>query len=383
MQAFARTMLLTTVIWGIMMFVLMRNQPPATTDTKPSQEILVEAKEHIKNKDYHVAEEQLAKVERNAKGSEIAAEAVYLRAQIDLELGNYRRAMETMQRMEREYGKSKFFQERGREQLTKATTAVDAENRTFTNYRILDSIVAFFGRTHMSYVLAIVVIALFVRLIQLPFANKQFGITKKMQQLAPKLNELKEKYQGQELMEKQMALYKRYKVNPFGGCLYMLVPFPFLIWVFNMINLYKPQFENGTFLWINPEIGKLAPGILAGNLAQFDVPLLILYALSMFITSRMSIMDPTQAQQQKMMSYMMTGMMVIGLWMWRSPAAFVLYWFLTNVLYTVHYKIAMAKPSPALVAVGEDPEEPAQGNGSAIMPKDFQRPKHKRKANRR
>jgi YidC/Oxa1 family membrane protein insertase len=123
-----------------------------------------------------------------------------------------------------------------------------------------------------------------------------------MLQLQPKLLELQEKYTGQELMQRQMALYKKYGVNPMGGCLYALLPIPFLILVYNAFLVYQVQFRAGHFLWVNPDMAARFPGMVGAHLGQFDAPLVLIYALSMYITSRLTITDPSQAQMQKTMA---------------------------------------------------------------------------------
>jgi YidC/Oxa1 family membrane protein insertase len=205
--------------------------------------------------------------------------------------------------------------------------------------------------------LAIVVIAVLVRLILFPLSNKQFASMRKMAQIAPQLQELQAKYAGEELMRRQMELYKRYGINPMSGCLYALLPIPFLIWVYNMILLYQVQFKHGHFLWINPEMGTRFPGLIGSHLAQFDAPLMILYAISMYISSRLTITDPSQAQMQKTMAIMTTAMLVIFSWQFRFPAAFILYWMLTNILYTLHYKLYLSRPAPSLEPLNV-PSEP-------------------------
>jgi YidC/Oxa1 family membrane protein insertase len=239
----------------------------------------------------------------------------------------------------------------------KVEVEIDQHNRQFPSYQIIHAMVRLFGRSDASYVLAIVVIAVLVRLILFPLSNKQFASMRKMAQIAPRLQELQAKYAGEELMRRQMELYKRYGINPMSGCLYALLPIPFLIWVYNMILLYQVQFKHGHFLWINPEMGTRFPGLIGSHLAQFDAPLMILYAISMYISSRLTITDPSQAQMQKTMAIMTTAMLVIFSWQFRFPAAFILYWMLTNILYTLHYKLYLSRPAPSLEPLNA-PSEP-------------------------
>jgi membrane protein insertase Oxa1/YidC/SpoIIIJ len=56
-------------------------------------------------------------------------------------------------------------------------------------------------------------------------------------------------------MQRQMALYKKYGVNPMGGCLYALLPIPFLILVYNAFLVYQVQFPRGALFVGEPRHG--------------------------------------------------------------------------------------------------------------------------------
>jgi membrane protein insertase Oxa1/YidC/SpoIIIJ len=108
-----------------------------------------------------------------------------------------------------------------------------------------------------------------------------------------------------------------------------------------MIRYYEYQFAQGTFLWIgwSPVVHKFAIPLMgrpvwitAANLAQPDLILLLFYTASMIISQRLSVVDPTQADQQKMMSIMMAVMFFF--FIGYLPSAFVLYWFTFNLLQT-------------------------------------------------
>jgi len=86
--------------------------------------------------------------------------------------------------------------------------------------------------------------------------------------------------------------------------------------------------------------------ILAPNLDTPDKILTLFYAISMFFSFQMTSMpatDPMQAQQQKLMSYMMPVMMLfVGQ---HFISGFVLYWLGLNILSTTLRTIAMRQPS--------------------------------------
>lgn len=86
-------------------------------------------------------------------------------------------------------------------------------------------------------VLSIVVFTIIVRVVTYPLLAKQQQSTKKMQELQPRLERIKEKYKDdrEKLAQAQMDLYREAGVNPFGGCLPLLIQFPILIALYQAI----------------------------------------------------------------------------------------------------------------------------------------------------
>jgi len=88
-----------------------------------------------------------------------------------------------------------------------------------------------------NVVLAIVVFTVLVRVAILPLTAQQQRSAKRMQELQPELKKLQDKYKNdrEKLAQEQMALYKQHGVNPFGGCLPLLIQFPILIGLYQAI----------------------------------------------------------------------------------------------------------------------------------------------------
>jgi YidC/Oxa1 family membrane protein insertase len=86
--------------------------------------------------------------------------------------------------------------------------------------------------------LAIILLTILIRTILLLPSQKALKSQRKMNELQPKLAKIKEKYKdNQEMIAKEtMALWKEYKVNPFGSCLPLLIQFPVLIALFYVIQ---------------------------------------------------------------------------------------------------------------------------------------------------
>ena len=89
-----------------------------------------------------------------------------------------------------------------------------------------------------NYGVAVILFALVVKLIMLPFQLKSKKSMMRMSRMTPRLKELEKKYgNDQQRYQQEMAkLYKEEGVNPMGGCLWTLLPFPILIALYNAIR---------------------------------------------------------------------------------------------------------------------------------------------------
>ncbi|MCS7273102.1 MAG: membrane protein insertase YidC [Fimbriimonadales bacterium] len=368
-KLFVQTFVIATLIWLILFFGWMYFTLPPASD-KPPNEIVAEIEKLRAEKDYVEAVRRAQELTRRFQGSEYGALGILLEAKIYYEDQNDpREAFNRLRQLEELYPHTKVYKEQGRPLLDQVAQRIDQEYRELPSYRIIDFCMRLFSFAGSGrFILGIILIAAVVRLILLPLVNRQFLSMRKMQQLQPMLLELQQKYTGHELAQRTMALYRKYGVNPASGCFYALLPIPFLIWVYNAFLVYQVQFREGHFLWMNPDVAAKFPGLVAAHLGQFDAITTLVYAVSMYITSRLTITDPSQAQLQKMMAVLTTLMLLMISWQFRFPAAFILYWLLTNVFYTIHYKWYMSKPAPELTPVdGSEPK--ARRNGAVSKPK--------------
>ncbi|MGI5819992.1 MAG: YidC/Oxa1 family membrane protein insertase [Armatimonadota bacterium] len=189
-------------------------------------------------------------------------------------------------------------------------------------YRAVDLFVRLAGG---SPALGVILMAVVVRLAIYPLTKKQIISQKRMQAIQPQIKELQKEHatDKQKFQEEFWALCQENNCNPLGGCLPMLVQMPILIFLYRGIRDYIVQFEGISFLWV-------------ANLADPNMLLLVLYTLSMVGFQKMASMsqpvaDPQQAQQQKMMMYMMPLMFFF--FFQSFPAAFLLYWLGSNLIY--------------------------------------------------
>mgnify|MGYP006279223695 CR=1 FL=1 len=182
-----------------------------------------------------------------------------------------------------------------------------------------------------GYAIAIIIATIILKFILLPLTLKQTKSMKNMQKIQPKLQELQKKYKDDKetLNMKTMELYKEHKVNPFGGCLPIIIQFPIIIGFFNVLrNPVKFVFENQeaydvlnkSFLWIN-------------NLKDPDKWILpVLAAITTYLQSKMmstsSSGDDKAQSTQKTMTMIMPIMILF--FARNFPAGLALYWVVSN-----------------------------------------------------
>ncbi len=92
-----------------------------------------------------------------------------------------------------------------------------------------------------SYGWTIILFTIIIKLVLVPLNIKQQKSMKKTQAIQPRLMKLQEKYaqDKDKLNQETMKLYQEAGVNPMGGCLPMLIQFPIIIALYNIIR--KPM----------------------------------------------------------------------------------------------------------------------------------------------
>lgn len=250
-------------------------------------------------------------------------------------------------------------------------------------YQILDGLVRMTGSVpNFSYWFAALILALLVRLSVWPLFTKQIQTSRKQAQLLPQIKEIQAKYKqkgpqtGMEMQKELQALYQQYGVNPAAGCLIMFVLAPLFITIYNFMLLYRFEFQKGTFLWISPETTTFLGLQTASNLGQRDVLLIVVYGISMIVTTMLQpVSDPQSVRTQRLLGLGISVFFTIIMFFYPLPSAFILYWIFTNVFATAHTLIEYRKPAPQLVKVasaagGVIPTESSlSGNGKAEEPR--------------
>jgi len=151
----------------------------------------------------------------------------------------------------------------------------------------------------LAYGMGLVLFGILIRILLWPLNQKAMRSTMAMQVVQPHIKELQEKYKSdpQRLQQEMFKLYKEHKVNPFGGCWPMLLPWPILLALFFVFQ-NTIELRGASFLWL-PDLSRADP--------TFIIP--IAMGLSMFALTKIGQLGMEPNPQMKMLLYMMPAMM--------------------------------------------------------------------------
>jgi YidC/Oxa1 family membrane protein insertase len=179
-----------------------------------------------------------------------------------------------------------------------------------------------------NYGIAIILITILSKVLFYPLTLKSMRSMKAMQVLQPQINALRSKYKSdpQRLQRETMELYRKYKVNPVGGCLPMVAQVPIFYALYLALSV-SVELQNAPFLCFGRFFGvDLWVCDLASHDPTYVLP--VLMGVSMFVQQKMTPMtgDPRQAKMMLIMPFFFTFMFL------NLPSGLVLYWFVSNVL---------------------------------------------------
>ncbi len=224
----------------------------------------------------------------------------------------------------------------------KDTTALNAVDPAFDRAidfgwshfiaRPLVSLLRFLYGVTGNYGIAIILLTVLVKLVFFPLSNKSFKSMSAMKKLQPQMERLREQYKEdrQKLNQEMMELYKRYEVNPLGGCLPMIVQLPVFIGLYQGL-LYAIELRQAPFFgWIE-DLSQ--PDRLGAFAIPFvdppGIPVLTLLMGGSMVVQQMMMPTTGDPIQQKMMLLMPVIFTVMFI---NFPAGLVLYWLINNVL---------------------------------------------------
>ncbi|MBQ6269267.1 MAG: membrane protein insertase YidC [Bacteroidetes bacterium] len=206
-----------------------------------------------------------------------------------------------------------------------------------------------------NYGLVIIIFSFIIKILLYPLSISQMRSSSKMQLLAPKMQELREKYKDDLTKQQQetMKLYQEYGISTTGGCLPLLIQMPILFALYRVLNSSIDLRQAGFALWINDL--SMPDKIVSWNFSFLGLShvsgLALAMSLSMFIQQKMTLTDP----KQKAMVYMMPIMFL--LMFSNLPSGLNLYYFVFNIL-SILQQIYINKFSKKKVTLEELKRQP-------------------------
>lgn len=194
---------------------------------------------------------------------------------------------------------------------------------------------------------AIVVLTVLIKLITWPLTAAQQRSALKMQQFAGPMKELREKYKdnSEKLNKEMMKLYQEHKINPFAGCLPILIQIPVFFGLYTAFQT-TVELRLESFLWIHD----LAAPDTVYTIGGFGVNILpILMGITMWISMKMTP-NPSADDTQKIIMYTMA--LVFPVICYSLPAALPLYMTVQNLLTILQAKMT---PNPTAEVVVVEP----------------------------
>ena len=214
-------------------------------------------------------------------------------------------------------------------------------NRWFTIY-VFD----FLTGLNINMGIVLILITLLLKLITYPMVKKSYMSSAKMRVLKPKLEEAtKHLNKPEDQMQKQQAMmaeYSKYGVSPLSGCLPMLIQMPIWIAMFNFVpnaiqlrgesflwikdlSTYDPIFEWNTNIWlIGDHLSLTCILFCVAN---------VLYSL-MTMRQQRDQMVGQQAEQMKMMQWMMFLMPVMFFFMFNDYSAGLNFYYFVSLFFS-------------------------------------------------
>jgi YidC/Oxa1 family membrane protein insertase len=189
-----------------------------------------------------------------------------------------------------------------------------------------------YKNVYANYGIAIILLTILLRVVTFPLTQRSMKSMQKLQVIGPEMKVLQEKYKEdrERLNQEMMALWKRTGINPAaamgGGCVPMLIQFPFLIALYFALQASIELRHAPFFGWIQD----LSVPETLFEVAGVPIRLLpLLMGATMIVQQRMTPTPSADAQQRQMMMWM--SVLFIFLF-YQFASGLVLYWFVSNLL---------------------------------------------------
>ena len=214
-------------------------------------------------------------------------------------------------------------------------------NRFFTIY-VFDWLTSW----GFSMGIVLILITLLLKAITYPMVKKSYMSSAKMRVLKPKLDEATKQYdKPEDQMKKQQAMmqmYSQYGVSPLSGCLPMLIQMPIWIAMFNFVP-NAIQLRRQSFLWID-DLSTYDPIIewqtniwgIGDHLSLTCILFCVANVLYSYMTMRQQKdqMVGAQAEQMKMMQWMMYLMPLMFFFMFNDYSSGLNFYYFISLFFS-------------------------------------------------
>jgi len=187
--------------------------------------------------------------------------------------------------------------------------------------------------------IAIIIITILMRIVVFPLTLKQEKSMKKMRELQPEMDKIKEKYKDnpQEYQKKILEFQKENDINPLGGCWPILIQLPVFVALYYAFS-GKTIPNDATFLWFNlKQPDKL---FMMGNFAFNLLPILNT-GVTYLQQKIMSGATKGQEGNNQLQSMMYTMPLMMLFLFYRMPSGVTLYYLVSGVLSLAQQYIIM------------------------------------------
>ena len=223
-------------------------------------------------------------------------------------------------------------------------------NRWFTLY-VFD----FLTSMNINMGIVLILITLLLKLLTYPMVKKSYMSSAKMRVLKPKLDEATKQFdKPEDQMQKQQAMmaeYAKYGVSPLSGCLPMLIQAPIWIAMFNFVP-NAIQLRGESFLWIK-DLSTYDPiwewnhnlWLIGDHLSLTCILFCVANVLYTMMTMRQQKdqMVGQQADQMKMMQWMMFLMPIMFFFMFNDYSAGLNFYYFVSLFFSAAIMWALRK----------------------------------------
>jgi len=259
-----------------------------------------------------------------------------------------------------------------------------------------------------SFGLAIIAFTILVRVVTFPLTYRQLHVTRQMQAVQPRIQEINKKYSDpKRRQEELMKLYREAGVNPFGCLGPMLIQFPILIALYSAVRIALPnspealeKLSSHVYDWAYLQHALPVKEFFLGmDLRHPNLLMVVLVGITTYAQSKTTVTvstDERVRQQQAMMNVMLP--LMFAFFALQFPSGVSLYWVVNSIVgigfniliygfkplgIEPFFKVrapapapAAAEPAPAAAAVSSAPElrTPTHGPGRSKRQNRRRRP---------